>query len=1146
MLEPALPTDPINLAQSPLIGFGRTFLSEFPRIATRLIDLDPDPSHLTAGLILQELLSTDPETEVAWRNGTRLASRIVRTALEHHPVKSPAPQAPAYRLNLPSSGVMDELALHATPRRKPGPDEIEIEIHAAALNFRDVMKLLGIYPMESDRDFLLGDECSGRIVAVGRHVTRLKVGDEVIACGAGCFASHLTIPAALAIRKPARLNHSQAATIPVAFMTAWYALQTLGRMMPGERVLIHAATGGVGLAAIQIAQAAGAEIFATAGSDAKRRHLRKLGIRHIFDSRSTAFAGQIRRITRQAGPRGAGVDLILNSLAGEAIEKGLSILAPGGRFLEIGKRDVFADSPIGLRNLRNNASIHVIDMGKVMAEQPNTVHDLLHALSKEFRSGRLSALPCETLPISRAADAFRLMAQAKHIGKIILNTRETNASTIHAPATPIALSSRASYLVTGGLAGFGLAVAQSLVSAGARHLVLASRSGAATIESKQAIAALRRQGAKVLAVKADVSREQDVIRLLTRIARTLPPLRGVFHAANVLDDGLILDLTPERFARVMNAKAIGAWNLHSALAKTKLDHFVLFSSISSILGSAGQANYSAANSFLDALAHHRHALGLPALSVNWGAIGQVGILSRNPSVAAQLDALGVHPIDPKEATQVLGLLLSRNLPQIAFAHLDWQRIFGAARSTPPSPRFSELSVPSAFSHAAPAEDSTDLASALASARPALIAELVRDSVARVLRTSTGKLDRNRPLREMGLDSLMAFELLNRLQTRTGASLPTSKISANSTIESLCALVEENLPPASSAPSSPVTSAPPVSSPNPLSMHQSQPLSISAQPTAPGQLLPLSFSGSLDPLFFIHPSGGRTNNYDALARHINSDVPVYALQSRVFAGAADEWHTLEEMAQNYASLIVERQPEGPIRLAGFSAGGIFALATAGQLEGRGRSVAHLMLIESPLTILDHHVPRVAIMENLIHEMYDYVSAAMEPSSNGRNAQPATSPLEIARRILRANSEDARLHLVMEWLAKQGLAVPKSQDAETRRFFRAFIRHAQFIESAQTEPILAPVHSWRAIDSWLTSASITAALQSRITRGAFTQASVQGRHFELMDEPNVHTLAEQMNQLLQSTFAAEPATGSPNRPRLIAGKSIKPRIAALRRP
>lgn len=230
-----------------------------------------------------------------------------------------------YSLQIPDSGVMDELAWCEKPRRKPAVHEIEIKIEAAAINFLDVLKSLGLYPIECDRDLLLGDECSGRVTAVGKRVTAIKVGDAVIASCAGCFSSYVTMPAACAIRKPATISFEDAATIPVAFLTAWYALHRLGQIKCGESVLIHSAAGGVGLAAMQIARLAGAEIYATAGSEAKRRYLRRLGARRVFDSRTTAFAADIRRATK-----GRGVDLLLNSLAGDAIIKGISALAPVG------------------------------------------------------------------------------------------------------------------------------------------------------------------------------------------------------------------------------------------------------------------------------------------------------------------------------------------------------------------------------------------------------------------------------------------------------------------------------------------------------------------------------------------------------------------------------------------------------------------------------------------------------------------------------------------------------------------------------------------------------------------------------------------------------------------------------------------------
>jgi NADPH:quinone reductase-like Zn-dependent oxidoreductase len=528
--------------------------------------------------------------------------------------------------------------------------------------------------MASDIDLLLGDECSGRITAVGKKVNKFKIGDEVIANGPGCFASHLTIPVPFVVRKPARISFEEAATIPVTFMTAWYALHHLGKIRRGENILIHAATGGVGLAAIQIAKLAGAEIFATAGNDEKRNCLHKLGIRHVMDSRSTAFAGEIRKITK-----GAGVDLVLNSLAGDAIAKGLSALAHGGRFLEIGKRDIYANTAIGLRPFCNNLSMFVIDMGQVMAEQPDTVQHLLQTIMKLFRAGKFLPLPRQTLPVSQAADAFRLMAQAKHIGKIVLTMQNVSVTPRRLPPKEkIKFPAKASYLITGGLGGFGLAVAKWLVASGARNLVLTGRNGAATAEAKRAVAELKRHGAKVLVIKADAAVETDVARIFKLAAQKLPPLRGLFHAAMVLDDGILPQLTAERFSRVMSPKVTGAWNLHTAAATLPLDHFVMFSSVSALVGTAGQANYVAANCFLDALAHHRHACGLPALTVNWGALGEVGFLSRNAKVAEHLTAHGVHAIAPAHATEMLGRLLQSDATQIGFMHLDWQKYFGVA------------------------------------------------------------------------------------------------------------------------------------------------------------------------------------------------------------------------------------------------------------------------------------------------------------------------------------------------------------------------------------------------------------------------------------------------------------------------------------
>ncbi len=474
-------TDAVAVTQGPVQGFAAVIANEYPKFRCRAIDLAPNETEGEVRLLFNELFADDEEDQVALRGAARYASRVARASADLHArYRSPSGRQKPYHVEIESAGALDNLVLRERAIRRPGPDEVVIEIKAAALNFRDVMKALGIYPGDNDDDALVGDECSGQITAVGRKVKHLRVGDAVMAVVPGCFASHCTMPAALVLRKPARICFGEAATIPIAFLTAWYALHHLGRMKKGDRVLIQAATGGVGLAALQLARLAGAEIFATAGSAEKRDFLRAQGVQHVMDSRSLAFADEVRAITG-----GRGVDLVLNSLAGEAISAGISILATGGRFLEIGKRDIYQNSKIGLRPLRNNASFFVIDLAQLMRDEPPLVASMLKRLLPMFASGKLHPLPFRVFRASQVTGAFRHMSQARHIGKIVLSMENDPVVPIPAPVVkPMRFRADASYLITGGLGGFGLKIAEWMLGNGAGYVVLASRSGAATDEAR--------------------------------------------------------------------------------------------------------------------------------------------------------------------------------------------------------------------------------------------------------------------------------------------------------------------------------------------------------------------------------------------------------------------------------------------------------------------------------------------------------------------------------------------------------------------------------------------------------------------------------------------------------------------------------------
>ncbi len=767
-------TSTLSLTQSPLHGMARVIMSEYPDLHCRSIDLDAAGGD-DAAVLLNELLHADAEAEIAWRGEARYVHRLVHGSLDHLAQTSTSTlnAEQCFRLESAKPGSLDKLVFRAKERRAPGPNEVEIEICAAALNFRDVMKALGIYPAEAADAMLLGDECAGRIVRVGANVTQFKLGDEVMALAAGCFGTHVTTVEYAVLIKPAHLTMEEAATMMVTYLTASYALTHQGRMTKGERVLIHAATGGVGQAAVRIAKATGSEIFATAGSAEKRAFLKKIGVEHVLDSRTLAFAGEVMRITNDEG-----VDLVLNSLAGEAIHQSLSLLRQYGRFLEIGKRDIYGNTKVGLFPFRHNLSYHAIDLGHAL--DPRNSKSIMGSLKKLFGSRKLPALPYRSFALADAAHAFRYITQARQIGKVVLTMANARVSlSADTPDAALQLNPDATYLVAGGLGGFGLAMSQWLVKQGARHLVLSSRSGASTDEARAGVAAMQATGAEVTVIKSDVSDPASVTALLQEIAQSHPPLRGVFHVAMVLDDGLISQLNAERFTKVTTPKINGAWNLHLQTQGLTLDHFVMFSSVASIIGSPGQANYAAANAFLDALANHRRMQGLPGLTINWGVMAGVGYVARHKKLEEHFARIGWAGITPAESLPILGRLMQQPaISQMMVSRIDWSKWASVTPAIITTPRYALLTTEDALRQHQ-SDDANWLREAVLGAAPAdqlgILDTFLREQVAKILRTTPGKIDSKRPLNEIGIDSLMAVELIHQIEGQTGIAIPTGQL-----------------------------------------------------------------------------------------------------------------------------------------------------------------------------------------------------------------------------------------------------------------------------------------------------------------------------------------------------------------------------------
>ncbi|NNE00359.1 MAG: SDR family NAD(P)-dependent oxidoreductase, partial [Pirellulaceae bacterium] len=776
----------VSVAQGPLVGFGRVIVSECAALRTKLVDVSGQQSPDRVDSLLAELISqNDDEDEVMYREGQRWLQRFVPQADQFVTDPTASPSA----LSLDRSAGIDELHYRTRATQGPSECEIEIEVLAAGLNFSDVMKALNLYPGLPDGPVVLGAECSGRVTRVGAGVSDFKVGDEVMAVAPGSFATHVIVTSDLVAPKPLGISHAEAATIPIAFLTAHHALVQCGHIGTGDSVLIHSASGGVGLAAIQLARLAGATIFATAGNDQKRNHVRNLGAAKVMDSRSLQFADQILDATD-----GQGVDLVLNSLPGEAIAKGLSIIKPGGRFLEIGKRDIYNDAPLGLHPFRNNLALFAIDLDQLFKQQPRSIGQCLRDLVPRFESGELQPLGVKTYAADKTADAFRWMQKGKHIGKIAVSYQQPPREVRPGTYAPIQFRHDGSYWIAGGLGGFGLQIARWLVDHGAGSVVLSGRSKTVALEARAAIQEMQASGAKITVLPADITQADDVRQVLDAIQADLPPLRGVFHTAMVLEDRLLVDLDRETLQRVLRPKVLGGWNLHQQTVDLPLDHFVLFSSLSSIFGHAGQANYSAANAALDSLGHYRRSLGLPACVMNWGHLGEVGYLAQRSELGERLERQGVLSFSVQQATDALEYALQTQSVQMSVLRMDWSTWRGLGLTTRVSPRFAHL-----IHGAGDAADvrgahvtADDLRAADQFKRIEMIGEMLRAKAGKLLGIEMQQLDTKRPLLDLGLDSLMAVEMRNWVESQVEINLPISSLMRSSGLDSLTQTVAEAL------------------------------------------------------------------------------------------------------------------------------------------------------------------------------------------------------------------------------------------------------------------------------------------------------------------------------------------------------------------
>ncbi|MCV6593671.1 MAG: SDR family NAD(P)-dependent oxidoreductase [Silicimonas sp.] len=666
------------------------------------------------------------------------------------------------------------------PRVAPCDDEVEIEIRAVGLNFRDVMLARGLLP---DDAFLggyagrnLGIECAGVVSRAGPNA-RFIEGDRVASFAAGAFASHCCVPEACVLPLPDDVTLAEGATLPVAFLTADYALHDCARLEEGESVLIHGGAGGVGLAAIKLAKTMGLRIFATAGSPEKRRFLQALGVEACFDSRALTFAEDVMQATS-----GKGVDAVINSLAGSFQAASLECLAPFGRFVELGKRDIFENSHLGLRALRHNISFFAVDADQLVKEREDKALKIMARISSALARGDLRPLPHRRLGDGSLAAGMEMMQRADHIGKIVVE-----APTAPAPEAGDDVDYRGAWLITGGTRGFGLATAQWLARRGAQSLWLASRSGQCDPAALEEFAAL---GLRVESVAVDVTSEADMAALVARIAETDKALAGVVHGAMVLDDAPAADLNEERFDAVWAPKVTGAQVLDRLTRALKPRHFWLYASIAARFGNPGQAAYAAANGALEDLARRRRDEGLPGLAIAWSAIGDTGYLEASAELRGRIADNGVTPLRAADALDALDTALRADPGRetVTIGRVNWNKL-AQTLAIRGEPFFEGLRL------RAPAVSGTDLDGLILSqgveSAVKTVADLLVKDFARVLRLPEARIDGAVTLGELGFDSLLGMQLRLMIEERLDTQFPANLLSEALTIQRLAEILIEH-------------------------------------------------------------------------------------------------------------------------------------------------------------------------------------------------------------------------------------------------------------------------------------------------------------------------------------------------------------------
>lgn len=1113
--QQVLDEDRVDPSQSALWGMARCAMVEMPQLSLRLIDVDWDVERdARAAEAVNELIGQaaghgdngDTEDHVAVRGVDRYVGRlqaIDQVADKAKPAKELVVPSGRFHLRANTAQGIDGLYYSSFTSRELGPHDVEIQVGAAGLNFSDVLKAMGLYPGVKDEIVPLGIECAGVVTKIGDSVTDFEIGQRVMGVAPYSFASHATTADYAIVATPDNLSDQQASTIPITFLTAYHGLVRLAQLAAGERLLIHAGAGGVGLAAIQIAQEIGAEIFATAGSDQKREFLKSLGVEHVFDSRTLKFADQILEVTS-----GRGVDVVLNSLPGEAITKSLSILSAYGRFLEIGKTDIYQNRKVGLWPFQDNLSYFAIDLDRMLRQRPADIKRLYAEVMPKFAAGTYQPLPFKTFETEKVVDAYRYMSQRRNIGKVVVSIAQPSSSNSAKGASNVGVKSdtsqigddneNGSVLITGGLGALGQQVAKWAIDRGTKHIVMLTRQSPEAVQDKAD--SLRTAGIEIAVVQGDVANYDSLQQAISAIPKTFPPIRGIVHAAGVLKDGLMQTMELEQLEVAMAPKVEGAWNL-ARLFKQQLDYFVMFSSVAGAIGSPGQGNYAAGNAFLDGLASRLRSEGVPAVSIAWGPWGAAG-MAANEDIRKQLAERGMRPLDPDVAINLMDIAVKNQHANVTITDADWGTLI-AKLPGDGTTLLKEFRDRVSNATAAPRRPRDErlfkqLDAADANGRQAILQQVIATTIGDVMGVDASTIDAEQPLASLGLDSLMGMELRTNLEAKLGFEMPMSALMDDPSVVSLALVANQILSEASGAEAIVVTAEneTPENAAAIAKPRKASDLSRRSDLVTLGGI-----ASSLEPLFCIHPVGGDLRCYDNFARAMQHRL-VYGLRAHGLQAGTTPHTTLDQMIDDYIAAIRAQQPDGPYCLMGWSTGGIFAYEIVKRLLDLGLEVKPLIMVDTPLPSV---FEKVDLNDNAKF-LVDLIEFA--------NYFAGTS-MQVSYDQLRGQSENASLTSVLDLAIQHNVLPAQTNQGHLKRLIDVCRWHVEFLQAYKPPVLQHRADLIRPEDTSILSEAARQEHSDDFGWGKLLEVKlhrVSGHHFTMMTGNNAAGIAATIESLL----------------------------------